>query len=388
MRALKSGLLLILLAALALPSPAGAWSRKGHILITRSAVKLLADDPATPAALRALLLEGLGDPAKIESIEAFVLAEPYAKVAGNLDPGLEAFSYRPDDLAPKRSPVPIFGSTEDKMHYLNLERFQADPERRKYALDGSNKPDLSALPKDPKDERYAAGGFVTFRVEQVYDSLVKSLATDPSNEQIFLWMGFLSHYASDAYQPYHSTLNFAGLLCPANQRREKPDRYLTHAELEETIFSDESPAVKPEMLNAFWNQYKTTLAAGAARPAQHLDPYVSTQEALLDSYDALPFLCDAQEEALEAPTGFDRHAWFAYTGEIGGRRLSTAQLQGDRMALATLAVRTLIRQAWDEASKIGNPPPVPPAPGPPPPPMPTPVPAPVPAPVPDKPPGG
>lgn len=376
MRVWKSGLLLFLLAALALPSSAGAWSRKGHILIIRSAVKLLADDPATPAALRALLLEGLGDPAKIESIEAFVLDEPYAKVTGNLDPGLEVFSYRPDDLSPKRSPVPIFGSTEDKMHYLNLERFQADPERRKYALDGSNKPDLAALPKDPKDERYAAGGFVTFRVEQVYDSLVKSLATDASNEQIFLWMGFLSHYASDAYQPYHSTLNFTGLLCPANQRREKADRYLTHFELEDTIFSDESPAVKPEMLNAFWNRYKETLAAGAALPAQRVDPYLSTQEALFGSYDALPFLCDAQEDALKAPTGFDRHAWFAHSGEIGGRRLTTAQFQGDRMALATLAVRNLVRQAWDEASKIGNPPPVPPAPGPPPPPLPPPVPTP------------
>jgi hypothetical protein len=372
---LKSGLFLILLATLALPSPAAAWSRKGHTLIIRSAVKLLADDTSTPPALRALLLEGLGDPAKIESIEAFVLTEPYAKMTGNPDAGLELFSYRPDDLAPKRSPVPIFGSTEDKMHYLNLERFHPDPERRKYAPDGSNKPSLSALPRDPKDERYAAGGFVTFRVEQVYDSLVKSLATDSSNEQVFLWMGFLSHYASDAFQPYHSTLNFAGLLCPANQRREKADRHLTHAELEETIFSDESPAVKPAMLSAFWNQYKETLAAGAPLPAQRLDPYVSTQEALSGSYDVLPFLCEAQEDALKEP-GFDRHAWFAHTGEIGGHRLSTAQVQGDRMALATLAVRTLIRQAWDDATKIGNPPPVPPPPGPPPPPMPAPVPAP------------
>lgn len=374
MRVMKSGLFLFLVAALAFPPPSAAWSRKGHILIIRSAAKLLADDPTTPPALRALLLEGLGDPAKIDTIEAFVLAEPYAKVAGNLDPGLESFSYRPDDLAPKRSPVPIFNNTEDRMHYLNLERFHPDPERRKYAPDNSNKPSLSDLPRDWKDERYAVGGFVPFRVEQAYDSLVKSLATDSSNEQIFLWMGFLSHYATDAFQPYHATLNFAGLLCPANQRREKADRYITHAEFEETIFSDESPAVKPEMLTAFWNQYKETLAAGASRPAQRLDPYVSTQEALSSSYDLLPFLCNAQEDALK--TSFDRHAWFAHAGQVGGRSFTTAQLQGHRMALATLAARVLIRQAWDDAVKIGNPPPVPPQPGPPPPPMPAPVPSP------------
>lgn len=355
MRAFKSGLFLIFLVALALPSPAAAWSRKGHILIIRSAVKLLADDPTTPPALRALLLEGLGDPARLDSIAAFVLTEPYAKVAEPLDPGLELFSYRPDDLGPKRSPVPIFDSTEDRMHYLNLERFHPDPDRRKYAPDGSNKPSLSALPRDWKDERYAAGGFVTFRVEQVYDSLVRSLATDSSNEQIFLWMGFLSHYASDAFQPYHATLNYAGLLCPANQRREKADRYMTHGEFEETIFSDESPAIKPRVA-VFWNRYKETLAAGAARPAQRLDPYVSTQEVLIGSYDLLPFLCRAQEDALKGPA-FDRQAWFAHTEEIEGRRLSTPQLQAERMALATLAVRTLIRQAWDDATKTGNPPP-------------------------------
>ena len=43
------------------------------------------------------------------------------------------------------------------------------------------------------------------------------------------------------------------------------------------------------------------------------------------------------------------------------------------LAQAELDVK---RQAWDDATKIGNPPPVPPPPGPPPPPMPAPVPPP------------
>ncbi|HEX3126901.1 MAG TPA: hypothetical protein VH394_06200 [Thermoanaerobaculia bacterium] len=372
MRAVKSGLFLILVAALALPAPSAAWSRKGHILIIRSAVKLLVEDPTTPPALRALLLEGLGDPAKMDTIEAFVLTEPYSKVDGALEPGLDLYSHRPDDLA-SNSPVPVFDNTEDRMHYLNLERFNRDPERRKYAPDGSNKPSLSDLPRDWKDERYAVGGFVTFRVQQAYDTLVASLAKDLSNEQIFLWMGFLSHYASDAYQPYHASLNYAGLLCPANQRREKPDRYITHGEFEKTIFTDESPAVKP-MITVFWNQYKETLAAGAATQVQRLDPYVSTQEALLSSYDLQSFLCRAQEDALKEKD-FNRQAWFAHTEDFGGLRRSTAQLQAERMALATLAVRTMIRQAWDDAVKIGNPPPVPPPPPPPPPPMAAPIPA-------------
>lgn len=368
------GLLITLLAVLAFTRPAAAWSRKGHVLITRSAVKLLVDDPTTPAALRALLLQGLGDPAKLESLDAFVLTEPYTAIMGPLDPGLELFSYRPDDLAPKRSPVPTFNNTEDRLHYLNLERFHADPERRKYAPDGSNKAALADVPRDWHDERYATAGLLTFRVEQVYKNLVQSLAVDDSAEQIYLWMGFLAHYASDAFQPYHSTLNFTGLLCPANQGREKESRHLLHAELEETIFSDESPGVKAQVA-PFWKRFKDVLNPGANQPAVRSEPYDSTLQTVSESYEHLAFLCRAATAAFEGG-GFNRQAWFAYAEVLDGRKTSVAELQGERMALATLAVRTFIRQAWDDATRIGNPPPVPPPPGPRPPPMPAPVPPP------------
>ncbi len=350
-KALAAGLALALSATLALPAPAGAWSRKGHVLIIRSAVKLLVDDAATPAALRSLLLEGIGDPARLDSLDAFVLTEPYSAMNEPLEPGLELFSFRPDALGSRHSPVPIFNSTEDRMHYLSLERFHPDPERRRYEPDGSNKPGLADLPRDWRDERYAAAGLLTFRVEQSYGSLVRSLAAGESNEQAFLWMGFLSHYASDAFQPFHATLNFDGLLCPANQSRERDARHNLHFELKDRIFSD--PAVQPQVAG-FWKQYKDTLSAGGARPAARLDPYVSTQEALLAGYDLLPVLCRAAAAALKGPD-FDRPAWFAHAEDVGGRRLSVAQLQGERMALSALAVRNLIRQAWEDAVKARQP---------------------------------
>jgi hypothetical protein len=348
-KAFVMGLILVFSATAFRPAPAEAWSRKGHVLIIRSAVKLLVDDDATPAPLRTLLLEGLGDPARLDSLDAFVLTEPYSAVKGPLNPGLEHFSFRPDELGSKRSPVAVFNNTEDRLHYLGLERFHPDPERRQYAPDGSNKPALSALPRDWHDERYAAAGLLTFRLEQAYNSLVQSLAAGSSNEQVHLWMGFLSHYASDAFQPFHATLNFDGLQCPANQSREKDARYNLHFELEDRIFSDESPGVRSQV-PYFWKQYKDTLSAGGARPVVRIDPYTSTQEALLGGYDLLPLLCRAGAAALKGPA-FDRHAWFAYAEDRNGRKLSVAQLEGELMALSTLAVRNLFRQAWDDAAK-------------------------------------
>src|SRR3954452_16085064 len=88
---------LSLAAALFGPGPADAWSRKGHVLIIRSAVKLLVDDASTPAALRALLLEGIGDPSRLASLDTFVLTEPYSALADPLPSGLELFSFRPDE---------------------------------------------------------------------------------------------------------------------------------------------------------------------------------------------------------------------------------------------------------------------------------------------------
>ena len=331
------------------PVPGEAWSRKGHVLITRSTVKLLLEDPTCPEALRTVLLEGLGHPEKIESLDDFVLTEPYSTMSQPLEPGLDLFSFRPDDLTVTRSAVPAFNSTENPMHYLNLERFHPDPERRKFAPDGSNAAKAAELPRDWRDERYATAGLLTFRVEQVYENLVQSLAAGHSNEQSFLWMGFLSHYVSDAFQPFHATLNYDGSQCPANLKRDKPARQNLHFELEDRIFSDESPAVRA-LVPDFWRQFKSTVSGAAARPAERLDPYVATQEALSASYGWLAFLCRAAAVALQGPE-FNRQAWLSYAEEAGGRRLSVAQLQGERMALAALAIRTLIRQAWDDATR-------------------------------------
>ena len=196
---------IVLIVSLCAPLPAQAWSHKGHVIITRMAVKLIIDDPQAPPQLKNLLIIGLGNKQKILDLESYATGN---NNDDRLDEGLDSFSVRPDQLVALKSSVPALEATEDLMHYLNLEAFQNQPTRQKFALDGSSKPTIAQLPDNFRDPRYHQAGMLTFRTRQCYQSLVASLTQNYSDEQVFLWLGYLSHYLSDAHQPYHSTENY------------------------------------------------------------------------------------------------------------------------------------------------------------------------------------
>jgi hypothetical protein len=334
----------LLLLTLCTPRPAVAWSRKGHVIVTRAAVKLLLDDPKTPPALQALLQEGLGKPEKVTGLEEFVVGP---EVKERLDAGLDLYSFRPDELVGAHSTVSAFGIGEDKMHYLDMEMFHPDPKRRRFSPDGANKVRAGDLPRRSSDPRYREAGFLTFRAEQSYRNLVQSLRNNYTNEQVFLWLGYLSHYISDSYQPYHSSIDYRGFDCPCNEGREKKHDF--HPDLEGTLFRDDRPAGR-QLRAVYWGYFREALAAGAGkhRAKSPLDPYLVTQEALLTGYDYLPMLCRAGTAAL-ARGEFDPDAWFNYRERLGKREISVLELKAERMALATLALRALILQAWYEA---------------------------------------
>ncbi|MEW6730567.1 MAG: hypothetical protein AB1489_04440 [Acidobacteriota bacterium] len=347
MRFIAFTTVILLLCTIGRQPSAVAWSHHGHVIITRAAVKLVLEQSTTPAQLQALLREGLGDTKKLSQLENFVLE---GGGRDRLDAGLDLFSFRPDELVAAKSPVPAFNSTEALMHYLDLEEFHPDPTRRKFAPDGSNKVRIEDLPRDPLDSRYQSAGFVTFRAEQCYRSLVESLATNYSNEQIFLWLGYLSHYIGDAYQPYHATIDYQGLNCPCNQNR--PQRHNFHPDMEGTLFRDERPAGR-QLRARFWQHFQAALTAQRtpSTPEVRLDPYFVTRDALLSGYDYLPMLCRAGSAALVGQE-FDPDAWFSYREKVGQHEITILQLKAERMAQATIVLRTLILQAWQEAEQI------------------------------------
>jgi hypothetical protein len=347
----------LLILALSVPQTANGWSRKGHVLITRAAVKLLLDDPSTPLELKVLLREGMvsGRGERGERSAAKLDLRTYVLNAGDdgaLDPGLDLFSFRPDILVGSKSPVPAFESTEELMHYLNMEDFQPDPSRRKFLIDGSNKVSPKDLPRNSRDPRYKEAGFITFRTEQCYKSFVQSLKVNYSNEQVFLWLGFLAHYVGDAYQPYHASSDYRGYECPCNQDRKRKHNF--HPCMEGLFFEDRE--LDRSLRERFLKYFEDELKRGVleVEPESHfsdskskLDSYLIVQNALLSGYDYLPFLCRAGNASLKQGE-FNAGVWFNYHEKHKEQDLSVVELKARRMAQAVLALKALILQAWQE----------------------------------------
>lgn len=320
-----------------------AWSGKGHVIITRMAVKLLLDDPNTPEQLKAILKEGIGNNSKLDKLGDYAISQDnrYA-----FDSGLDSFSVRPDDLTASKSPVPAFDTTEPIMHFLDTEVFHPDPNKQKFAPDGSNKVKPSDLPRNPKDERYKKFGMITFRTEQSYKSLVESFRQNYSNDQVFLWVGYLSHYVSDSYQPFHSTIGYLGYECPCNDGREK--KYNLHHGLEGLLFEDQTQ-IGQKNREKYWEYFSKAITKYNAEKTNVLDPYLVSQEALLTGYDYLPMLCHAGGVAL-GKEEFNSNAWFNYQEKVMDKDITVLQLKAERMAQATIKLKVLILQAWNEAS--------------------------------------
>ncbi|MCS6884714.1 MAG: hypothetical protein RMM17_03010 [Acidobacteriota bacterium] len=331
----------VALVVLLLTSDSIAWSRKGHILITRAAVKLIVEDPMAPQQLKELLLEGLGGSQKLDKLAEYVvsLEDPERP-----DHGLDLYSFRPDELALIKSPVSVFDSTEDRMHYLDCELFQSDPERRRFSPDGANKISRKDLPDDPKDIRYKTAGYVTFRVRECYRNLVASFKDASTNEIPFLWIGYLSHYLSDAYQPLHSTVDYQGFSCPCNEGRSV--KHNLHWAIEGDIFLHEQDRALREK---FWKHFESALLI-ADLDSRRIDPYEVTIDALLSGYDYLPMLCRAGAAGLEGGQ-FDLKRWFAYSEQVKGKQLTVLELKARRMAQAAAMLKALIMQAWNESKQ-------------------------------------
>ncbi len=339
---LRAVTILVIALVAHLPVSTLAWSAKGHVIITRMAVKLLLDDPQTPVELKNILKEGIGNNSKLVNLEDYTVSKDNSY---SFDSGLDSFSIRPDELTATKSPVPAFDSSEPIMHFLDSEVFHPNPEKRKFASDGSNKVKPEDLPRNPKDERYKKYGMITFRTEQSYNSLVESFQVNYSNDQVFLWVGYLSHYVSDSYQPFHSTIGYLGYECPCNERREKKHNF--HHDLEGLLFEDDSKMGQKNR-EKFWQYFSDAIKEYKQEQVGRLDPYLVSQEALLTGYDYLPMLCNAGQVAL-GENEFQADVWFNYQEKIANKEVSILQLKAQRMAQATIKLKTLILQAWKDS---------------------------------------
>ena len=360
----------VLLLAILIPSSAQAWSFKEHILVTRLAVQRLLADEQTPQEMKAWLQKNApktGDEAAAKQllIEQYIGPQPEGLI------GLDYWTIFPDITrqVDGNKPVEPFGAPEALMHYLDLEFFVPGEGPKVYKHDLSNKPDLEDLPRDRRDPRLVQAGYLPWRVEQVYGKLVTAIRQgrlEPTGvddrDNALVLAGYLAHYLADNTQPQHATIDYRSAAY-FSDARSAPN---VHGMFEYGMVDWDKQAF-PELREELWTKLNEQLDA---RPAirQPLDPWRSTVRISAASYDALPLIgIAAQKAAGQAvmegdptrPEGrpargndeFDVEAFFRTRGTVNGQEMTLLDLKARQLAIATLRIESMLRQAWMEAQQ-------------------------------------
>jgi hypothetical protein len=346
--------------------PAGAWSTKEHLQMTRLAAERLLADPHTPAAMKDWLRRAAPGLMSMGQERQWFLTQRTGVFPRGADgiafwatvPDLSALTEREGDV------VQPFGVHERLLHFLDVELFNPDPAKRTYRDDLSAKPRPEDFPRDMNDPRYARAGMLPFRVEQAYGELVKNLRAGrlsdapgqfPRDEHAAKWAGYLAHYAQDNTQPQHATADYKSARYFGNARAA-PN---VHADVEYRLGDDEW-ADYPALREEFWAAFAKSLDE-VKDPVETDDPWRATLEVTLASYDALPLIGAAARAAYPEGAGrggsaaavrrqFDADAFFHHKGTVAGRETTVLDLKAHQMAWAVRRTERLWRRAWAEAS--------------------------------------
>jgi len=286
-------LALLLVTVLLVPSPAHAWGFAGHQLIMERAIALL------PAELRPLF-----EKHKAKAIERI------------LDPDTWRNAGYPD---------------EDPNHFLDLD------------WEGYGKDPFPELPRDFTAAvakfgraRIAENGHVPWRTEEMYGSLERAFRDYGrrgafGQNDIIHYAAWLSHYVSDAIQPFHGVINYNGQLTRQNG---------IHARFESTL------------IERYGSQL--VLTPKPIAPVRAARDFIFEQ--LIEDTRLAPGLLKADLDAIGDRDVYDDQyydTFFRATRPVLERRLSES----------IAAVAAMITGAWEAAGR----PPVPVAPPPPPP---------------------
>jgi len=342
-------------------STAEAWSNKEHIQLTRIAAERLVAHPTTPPAMRDWLMRASAPLMNADAEKAYFLHKRVGPFARGAD-ALPFWAIVPDmtAMADKYGrKVEPFGVSEAKLHYIDLELFMPDPSQQTYADDLSHRPKLTQIPHDLTDERYKTAGMLPFRVEQAYRQMVSSLRAGrlddapgqyPRDDHATMWAGCLAHYLQDSTQPHHATEDYKSRSSFKGIEPSKaPD---VHGDMEYRLGDDDTDDYK-DLRQVMWAAFAEELQQ-LKDPVQTKDPWQSTVEVCLISYEALPMIGRAAKLAYpkagpDGPGPWKAEAFFYYAGDYRGRSTTVLRMKAHQWAWAVKRVEKLWRQAWDEA---------------------------------------
>lgn len=365
MRHRLAGLIVLFLwIACIRPDPAAAWSIKEHIQLTRMAAERLMADPSTPPAMKEWLKAANPLALDENGEHAYLVSKHVGLIPRGVD-GLPYWATLPDlngMTEPLGSTIEPFGVHEKHLHYIDLEYFNPDADKRSYLHDLSHKPRLQDIPRDMSDPRWKRAGMLPWRVEQAYAQLVLNLKQGrlddkpgryPRDEHACKWAGMLAHYVEDNTQPHHATADFQSRAYFAKAAGFRSPNI--HWDVEGRLVDDEKDDYLP-LREEYWGLLVKALAE-PQDSVQIKDQWQGSLEVSLGSYDALPLIGTAamasykQGGTPEMPAGhfsdqFDADAFFHAKGMYRGREMTVLEMKAIQQAWAVQRVARLWRQAW------------------------------------------
>jgi hypothetical protein len=347
-----------------LSSKTFAWSNKEHIQLTRLAAERLIAGAATPPDMKDWLRKALPHALDGAGERDYFLYKRIGIVPRDAD-GLLIWATMPDMLSltePPDKKVQPFGVHARLLHFIDCEYFMPRDDQRTYAHDLSHKPRLADFPDDMSDWRYQRAGMLPFAVRECYQKMVDSIRSGrlddapgrfPRDEHATKWAGMLAHYLEDNTQPQHATIDFKSASYFAN-KHEAPN---VHAQLEYRMCDDEDNDFA-SLRAEYWPLFIDALETGKD-PVQTVDPWISTIEVSLVSYDALPLIGEAAMAATKqagtpqqpvGPAGpFDTQAFFHFKGRYLDRDMTVMEMKARQSAWAVHRVERLWLAAWAQA---------------------------------------
>lgn len=345
--------LIVPLSALLLSaSTALAWGTKEHVQLTRMAVMRLLEADDTPDAMKRWLREVQPGLLDAEQEREYFLRHRMGVWPRGVD-GLAYWSVVPDlaAMAEKRE-LPEYKAPEQKLHFVDIEFFHPDPEKRRYLHDLSARPALEDFPRELNDPRWKDAGMLPFRVQECYRELVRTLKAGrladrpgqfPRDDHAVRHAGYLAHYVADNTQPHHATIDYKSLSYLGRAGLRAPN---IHSALEWQLGDDEGDDFA-ELRAAYWAALTEELPR-ARDPYGQLDAWTSTLRVALDAYTALPLVGTAAQAAVKGQD-LDLKAFYLFEGKWNGEATSVLRMKARQQALAVARIASMWRKAWDQA---------------------------------------
>ncbi len=351
--------LITILLLLLTPKPAFAWGYKEHIQLTRLAMTRIVQDPTTPEGLRRWARENCAILPDIAAERDWFMHESVGEDPSKYR-GILWWACMPDlqvKLMPRDAKLAYMPAHERLMHYIDLEMFLPEGVVQKYRDDLTARVSPERIPRDANDPRYQQAGFLPLALEHSYREFVMALKEnrlgpnpadshndDQNDNHALRWAGYLAHYIQDNTQPHHATEDyksksyFPGVANPPN----------VHSEIEWRMGDDPKNSYTA-LRRVYWEQLDLALRA-SSNPSINDDLFLSTLEVAGRSYEALPLIGRAAQQANKTGT-FDLEVFYNFEGNVGETKMTVLQLKARQQAWAILRTEQLIRKAWDEAKK-------------------------------------